>query len=378
MGCDRRRQQRGSAIHVRDRGRREVARGIVFQRRQADHVDVERARRRDGDVRLRAARIDVARESGGRTADRRVPARQGRALCVPGRPRGGAGPSSRRRRAVPSAERGSSARRAGRERPRGASSCSRTAAQVSATILRVDGDTGTLTGSYRDGRFVLSHFSGARPLLLEVTPAPDGTLLLKQNKQTELVAAREGADTASAFGTPTDPGAHTTVKDAGEVFQFSFPDLDGRIVSNTDARFRGKVLLVNISGSWCPNCHDEEPFLVSLYEKYRDKGLRSGDPLVRGGRAAAGLCAPARVHQDLRHQEHGAGAGRARHGVGEAAAGRQPQRVPDVLLRRPRWPCPRHACGVPEPRQRRVLHEGGARRHGHDREAAGGTGADTW
>ena len=35
---------------------------------------------------------------------------------------------------------------------------------VSASILRVDGDTGTLTGSYRDGRYVLSHFSGARPL----------------------------------------------------------------------------------------------------------------------------------------------------------------------------------------------------------------------
>jgi thiol-disulfide isomerase/thioredoxin len=148
-----------------------------------------------------------------------------------------------------------------------------TAAQVSATILRVDGDTGTLTGSYRDGRFVLSHFSGARPLLLEVTPAPDGTLLLKQNNQTDLVAAREGADAARAFGTPTDPGAHTSVKDAGEVFQFSFPDLDGRIVSSTDDRFRGKVLLVNVSGSWCPNCHDEEPFLVSLYEKYRASGL---------------------------------------------------------------------------------------------------------
>ena len=148
-----------------------------------------------------------------------------------------------------------------------------TAAQVSATILRVDGDTGTLSGSYRDGRFVLSHFSGVRPQLLEVTLAPDGTLLLKQNKQTELVAAREGADTARAFGTPTDPGAHTSVKDAGEIFQFSFPDLDGRVVSNTDARFRGKVLLVNVSGSWCPNCHDEEPFLVALYDKYRDKGL---------------------------------------------------------------------------------------------------------
>jgi thiol-disulfide isomerase/thioredoxin len=148
-----------------------------------------------------------------------------------------------------------------------------TGSQVSATILRVDGDTGTLTGSYRDGKFVLSHFSGARPQLLEVTLAPDGTLLLKQNKQTDLVAAREGAEAARAFGSPTDPGAHTTVKDAAEIFQFSFPDLDGHVVSNTDARFRGKVLLVNVSGSWCPNCHDEEPFLVSLYEKYRARGL---------------------------------------------------------------------------------------------------------
>jgi thiol-disulfide isomerase/thioredoxin len=146
-------------------------------------------------------------------------------------------------------------------------------ARVSATILRVDGDTGTLTGSYRDGRFVLSHFSGARPLLLEVTPAADGTLILKQNQKTELVAARAGAEAAKAFGAPTDPDAHNGVKDAGEVFQFSFPDLDGAIVSSADARFRGKVLLVNVSGSWCPNCHDEEPFLVSLYEKYRAKGL---------------------------------------------------------------------------------------------------------
>jgi peroxiredoxin len=148
-----------------------------------------------------------------------------------------------------------------------------TGAAVSATILRVDGDTGTLTGSYRDGRFVLSHFSGARPLLLEVTPANDGTLTLKQNGQTELVAAREGAPAAAAIGEPTDPAHHTRVREPGEPFRFSFPDLRGQIVSNTDPRFVGKVVLVNISGSWCPNCHDEAPFLASLYRKYRAKGL---------------------------------------------------------------------------------------------------------
>jgi len=148
-----------------------------------------------------------------------------------------------------------------------------TGADVSATILRVDGDTGTLTGSFRDGRFVLSHFSGARPLLLEVIPAADGALTLKQNGQTELRAVREGAATAAAIGTPTDPALHTRVKDASEPFRFAFPDLTGKIVSNTDPRFAGKVVLVNITGSWCPNCHDEAPFLAALYRKFRAKGF---------------------------------------------------------------------------------------------------------
>ena len=31
--------------------------------------------------------------------------------------------------------------------------------------------------------------------------------------------------------------------------------------------------IANISGSWCPNCHDETPFLVELYKKYKSRGL---------------------------------------------------------------------------------------------------------
>ena len=114
-----------------------------------------------------------------------------------------------------------------------------TGADVSATILRVDGDTGTLTGGYRDGKFVLSHFSGARPLLLEVTPAADGTLQLKQNGQTELIAAKEGASRAAAIGTPTDPAEHTRMKNPGERLQFSFRDLEGRTVIQHRSEVRG-------------------------------------------------------------------------------------------------------------------------------------------
>ena len=145
-------------------------------------------------------------------------------------------------------------------------------AEVSAAILRVDGDTGTLSGRYQDGKFVLSHFSGARPARLEVTPANDGTLRLVLNGK-DLTATRPAEARAKGMPAPADPSRHTSVKDPSEPFRFRFPDLTGRLVSESDPRFRGKVLLVNITGSWCPNCHDEAPFLAELYRKYRDQGL---------------------------------------------------------------------------------------------------------
>ena len=146
-------------------------------------------------------------------------------------------------------------------------------AEVSAAILRVDGDTGALTGTWRDGRLVLSHFSGARPNLLEVTRASDGSLKLLQNGKTTLTAIRPAAARAQGLAEPTDPFRHTGVKDPATPLSFAFPDLDGRVVSLDDPRFQGKVVLVAISGSWCPNCHDEAPFLEELYRKYRAQGL---------------------------------------------------------------------------------------------------------
>ncbi|OLC50185.1 MAG: hypothetical protein AUH43_05795 [Acidobacteria bacterium 13_1_40CM_65_14] len=145
--------------------------------------------------------------------------------------------------------------------------------EVSAAILRVDGDTGALTGTFANGKFVLSHFSGARPLRLELTPQADGTLAVVQNRDNPLTAMRSDVARAKGLPEPSDPSRFTSVKDPTEPLRFSFPDLNGKIVSNTDDRFRGKVVIVSISGSWCPNCHDEAPFLAELYRKYRGQGL---------------------------------------------------------------------------------------------------------
>jgi thiol-disulfide isomerase/thioredoxin len=146
-------------------------------------------------------------------------------------------------------------------------------AEVSASILRIDGDTGALTGSYKNGKFVLSHFSGMRPARLELTLNADNTLSVVQNTGTPLSAVRAEQALAKGLPQPSDPTRFTSVKDPSEPLRFSFPDLTGKLVSNTDPKFQGKVLIVSIGGSWCPNCHDETPFLVELYKKYKARGL---------------------------------------------------------------------------------------------------------
>jgi thiol-disulfide isomerase/thioredoxin len=150
-------------------------------------------------------------------------------------------------------------------------------ADVTAAILRVDGDTGALTGSFHEGKWLLSHFDGQRPYLLEVTPAQDGSLALVQKgggpRQGSLTAYRENQAQAKALPAPADYTTHTTMKDPNEVFAYSFPDVNGKVLSNNDPKFKGKVVLAIVTGTWCPNCHDEAQYLVQLYKKYRAQGL---------------------------------------------------------------------------------------------------------
>jgi len=148
---------------------------------------------------------------------------------------------------------------------------------ITTTILRVDGDTGALTGSWQGDKFVASHFDGARPGLFELKLLPDGTLEVN-NKTTGprggvLIAYRPEVARAKGLPEPANYLTHTTVRDPQEVFTYSFPDINGKVVSNTDPKFQGKVVLAIVTGTWCPNCHDEAQYLVQLYAKYHDQGL---------------------------------------------------------------------------------------------------------
>jgi thiol-disulfide isomerase/thioredoxin len=172
--------------------------------------------------------------------------------------------------------------------------------EIAASILRVDGDTGSYTGSFKDGKWVLSHFDGSRPGVITVIPNADGTLEIDQ-RANRPPAAQPVSNTASAYGAdenspngrnaaklvayradvalakglpqPEDYETHTTARDAHEKFTFRFPDDNGKLVTNEDPRFKGKVVLAIVTGTWCPNCHDEAQYLVQLDKKYRGQGL---------------------------------------------------------------------------------------------------------
>jgi len=168
-------------------------------------------------------------------------------------------------------------------------------AEVAASILRIDGDTGAYSGVFKDGKWVLSHFDGSRPGVIEVTPNADGTLQIAQLGQriqsanpqqtsyestpdgryaSRLIAYRSAAARAKGLPEPSNHLTHTTTRDANEKFTFAFPNLEGKTVSSDDSDHEGNVVLAIVTGTWCPNCHDEAQYLIQLDKQYRDKGLR--------------------------------------------------------------------------------------------------------
>jgi len=132
-------------------------------------------------------------------------------------------------------------------------------ADIKGTVLRVDGDEGTMVGRVDGGHFVISHFSGDRPTTLTGDLKPDGSLELTRGAM-KAVALRPAEARALHLPPPLDPGTHARAKNPEEPFHFRFPDLNGRVY--TEANFRGKPYIVTITGSWCPNCRDEAPFLA--------------------------------------------------------------------------------------------------------------------
>ena len=163
--------------------------------------------------------------------------------------------------------------------------------RVTGTILTPVGDYRYLEGSYERGRLRLSTFDGAHAFLFDAEARPDGTMRGHFWSRDSYYASWTARPVAEDETVLPDAWRLVGLTNPEGRFDFTFPDLDGTPVSLADERFRGKVVLVNIFGSWCPNCNDEAPLLAEWYREQRDQGLEivglayelSGDP-ERDGR----------------------------------------------------------------------------------------------
>lgn len=142
--------------------------------------------------------------------------------------------------------------------------------EVTGTILTTTGDYRYFQGVVGGDSLKLSGFSGSNPSLLRAKIV-DSTHLVGQfispMGKTELIAIK--SDTAKL----PDPYSLTYLKTGYDKLSFTFPDLSGKPVSLDDEKYKGKVVVVTIMGSWCPNCVDEAAFLSPWYKENKARGV---------------------------------------------------------------------------------------------------------
>ncbi|MGZ8559278.1 MAG: peroxiredoxin family protein [Chitinophagaceae bacterium] len=63
------------------------------------------------------------------------------------------------------------------------------------------------------------------------------------------------------------------LKEGYSKLDFIFNDIEGNKVSINDERFKNKVVILQIMGSWCPNCLDETKFLSDYYNSNRSRAI---------------------------------------------------------------------------------------------------------
>lgn len=151
--------------------------------------------------------------------------------------------------------------------------------EVSGTIIPVSGDWGMMTGVIENGELRLNRFDGINCRVFRAKLTPEGKLegivdFGLFDPVRKVVAERITDANKGIVANLPDPMNHTRMSNPAEPFRFSFPDLNGKLVSNTDEMFKGKVVAVSITGSWCPNCHEESPFLQQMFDRYGKDGFQ--------------------------------------------------------------------------------------------------------
>ena len=146
-----------------------------------------------------------------------------------------------------------------------------TGSKVTGTFLTPLGDYRYLEGNVVGGKLKLSVLDGNHVFLFTAEKKDGDSLVgeyLSGKSWKQVWKGKLNPEAALP-----DPGKLTLLKPGVETIDFSFPDADGMKVSSTDERFKNKVVIIQLLGTWCPNCMDESKFLAEWYPKNKDRGI---------------------------------------------------------------------------------------------------------
>jgi thiol-disulfide isomerase/thioredoxin len=143
--------------------------------------------------------------------------------------------------------------------------------RLTGTFLTTAGDYRFLEGEVSGNRLWLSAFDGSHLFLF--------TALLKNDSlyNGEFFSGQHWHDTwrakkdKEAQLTPDD--SLTVMKPGYDKIYFTFPDENRKLISLSDPKFLNKAVIIQIMGSWCPNCMDETKFLSSWYNNERRENI---------------------------------------------------------------------------------------------------------
>ncbi|MBI5431615.1 MAG: TlpA family protein disulfide reductase [Planctomycetes bacterium] len=154
---------------------------------------------------------------------------------------------------------------------------SRESAALRATVLTTTGDYRYLTvlDDARNARgqpVTLSCFDGAHAFLFRARWTGERTL------EGDFWSGATWHDTWTATLDPDarlpDPFGLTRVDATAKLADLRFRGLDGGVRSLDEGELKDAPRLVQLFGTWCPNCNDEAPYLAELDRRFRDRGLR--------------------------------------------------------------------------------------------------------
>ncbi|MFK8012676.1 MAG: TlpA disulfide reductase family protein [Marinicellaceae bacterium] len=144
---------------------------------------------------------------------------------------------------------------------------------VTGTFLTPTGDYRYLAGTAKDNKLYLSAFDGAHAFLFDAEINDDkiinGNFWSRDSYHATWVA-QYSEDTSDFLPSSWEMNKITT---NDQSVSFSFEDIQGNTVQLTDERFKNKPVLINLFGTWCPNCNDEAPVLAKFYNQYNPQGL---------------------------------------------------------------------------------------------------------